>query len=249
MRPACHGVFCRFHNQALIPGEDDDIGPALIQQLVSSAAQFVALDTAQLERRHLEAAQLAHRGGCAAPAAHLCLGQLTAHRHHFLLSRFDLNLQASHAPFQTVGIGVEHGRHAGHLLKALAQPLGCGLARQRLDAADPGGHVLVAQQDECADVPGASHMRAAAEFHACHGLPLIGHVAAHTDHAHGVAVFLAKQGRRARRPRLSNGHFLPRHREVGADPAGHQPLHTCHFVHRQGCAVREVEAQMVRRNQ
>jgi hypothetical protein len=74
------------------------------------------------------------------------------------------------------------------------------LAGQRLDPPHPGGRGAVPQQHQRADVAGARHMGAAAQFQAVG--PPVGALAravqrAHRHHAHLVAVFLAEQRLRA----------------------------------------------------
>ena len=74
-------------------------------------------------------------------------------------------------------------------------------------------------------------------------------VAAHRQHAHLVAIFLAEQRHRARGNRLVGGHQPRRDRLVGADLGIHLGLDRVDLLARQRLGVREIEPEMVGRDQ
>ncbi len=114
------------------------------------------------------------------------------------------------------------------------------LPGHRLDAAYAGGDAALAGDLEQADVAGARHVRAAAQF---------GGVIAHLQHAHAFAVFFAEQRHRAEIQRFLHAHVVHFNRVVGAHLRIDLALDHRQFGGAHRLEVREVEAQPVRRDQ
>src|ERR1700730_17392109 len=114
------------------------------------------------------------------------------------------------------------------------------LARERLDAAHAGGDAALAHDLEKPDVPGALHVRAAAQLH---------RELAHAQHPHVLVVLLAKQRDGARAPRALVVHDARFRGDVGADLRVHEPFDLAQLRGRERLEMREIEAQPVGRHQ
>ena len=114
------------------------------------------------------------------------------------------------------------------------------LGGDRLDAAHAGGDAAFAQDLEEADVPGARHVRAAAQLH---------RELTHAQHAHVLLVFLAEEGNGARGNGRVVSHLVGLGRRVAADLDIHEALDLAQLIGRDGLEMREVEAQPIGRDQ
>ena len=155
--------------------------------------------------------------------------------------------QGQRARGQFGGTCFQCGGGLARQLRLIGKPAPRAFGGQRLDAANARRHRTFAEDREDADVAQAAHMRAAAKLDGV-GLVAI-KIAAHGEHAHFVAIFLAEQRFRARLDRL-----IGRHQARG--DVGVLPHHRIHLVFdavqlilRDGLGVREVEAQPVRRDE
>ena len=97
-------------------------------------------------------------------AIELGLGQLAAHLHRFLLGGLELGLKLHDPVRQLLQAGVEAARCPARRREAFAGPAHGQLTGQRFDAPHARRHVLVPDDHERADVAGALHVCAAAEF-------------------------------------------------------------------------------------
>ena len=122
---------------------------------------------------------------------------------------------------------------------------------QRLDAAHAGGHRAFAGHGNEANIAGAAHMGAAAQFDrpAERVRPLGAGLLAHRDHADLVAVFFAEQRARAGFAGVVDRHQPRRDLVVFEHHLVGDVLDAGEFFRRDRLRMHEVEAQPIRRHQ
>ena len=111
-----------------------------------------------------------------------------------------------------------------------------GRSGHRFNAADAGGHPRFADDLEQADLGGAGHVGAAAQFHRYPG---------NIHHPHHLAVLFAKHGHGAGGPGLVDRHFGHLQGVAFADPAVDQGFDCSQFLGRDGPGAVEIKTQAV----
>ena len=135
-------------------------------------------------------------------------------------------------------IGRRAAQHARDLRQQRVLVLHPGeriVASNGFDAAHASGHAALGHDLEQADVAGAGHVGAAAEFAR----------EADIQHAHGVAVFLAEQRHGAALDRVVIGHDLRHGGLVGQDLSIDDGFHAGDLLGGQRRVLREVETGLV----
>ena len=173
------------------------------------------------------------------------LGQITNYRGRFFSTygADPLGVNSWRFQLEQAGYGVtsdllSHAVDLAHMLLGRR-------AGHRLDAAHAGRDRALAHDPEQADVAGAQRMRAAAELDRI----LLAVAAAHRQHAHFLAVFLAEQSASAGRARFVEPHQPRRHLGVFQDNVVGDVLDLFKFGPSDRLRMGDVEAQPLGRNQ